>query len=285
MRLRHSLDQNVMSDEQQKLQASLDTILKRIDDIDTGQSRVNERIDRLEAERVTDVDPGTFLQATEFARFGRAAQDGGAEAPPPSSGDAASGDFQGEFQSIKDSLQKLTLPADLRLNDSRSGIKRQDQPFNNAVVKSARYVETTLKVISTLADKTVITTGDVEKIFAVQCAHIKFLQEEYQTLLVKGQFDEGTAKIFRTLQKNTSAFSPGSIETLKNASQLMQAQLQINNTQQQGRGYNYRGNRRGYRGDRYQSFSSRGFGRGRGNQQGGSSFYSQNHDDSTQNTD
>ena len=36
-------------------------------------------------------------------------------------------DTQGEFQTLKDSLSKVNLPADFKLNDSRQGIKRTDQ--------------------------------------------------------------------------------------------------------------------------------------------------------------
>ena len=35
-------------------------------------------------------------------------------------------DTQGEFQTLKDSLSKVKLPADVKLNDSRQGIKRTD---------------------------------------------------------------------------------------------------------------------------------------------------------------
>ena len=36
-------------------------------------------------------------------------------------------DTQGEFQTLKDSLSKVKLPADVKLNDSGQGIKRTDQ--------------------------------------------------------------------------------------------------------------------------------------------------------------
>ena len=49
---------------------------------------------------------------------------------------------QGEFQTLKDSLSKVKLPTDVKLNDSRQGIKRTDQPLMNALAKCGRYCET-----------------------------------------------------------------------------------------------------------------------------------------------
>ena len=36
-------------------------------------------------------------------------------------------DLQGDFQALKDSLSRVKLPTDLRLNESRQGIQRKDQ--------------------------------------------------------------------------------------------------------------------------------------------------------------
>ena len=115
-------------------------------------------------------------------------------------------DTQGEFQTLKDSLSKVKLPADVKLNDSRQGIKRTDQPLMNALAKCGRYCETGIKLLCSLEAGTEFKQETLDNLFLIQYAQIKYLQEEYAALLVNGQFDASTAKIFRSLQKNTSGF-------------------------------------------------------------------------------
>ena len=68
-------------------------------------------------------------------------------------------------------------------------------------------METTLKLLTVLSKDTDPTEEDWAAPLAVQIAHIRLLQEDYQTILVKGQFDDNIANICRTLQKTTSSFS------------------------------------------------------------------------------
>ena len=63
----------------------------------------------------------------------------------------------------------------------------------------------------------------LDNLFLIQYAQIKYLQEEYAALLVNGQFDASTAKIFRSLQENTSGFDLDSLETLRAAATLVVA--------------------------------------------------------------
>lgn len=116
----------------------------------------------------------------------------------PEQGALQAVDLQGEFHAIKDSVQSVRLPADLHLNDSRSGIKRSDQPLATVVRKSARYVETSLKLLTELNNRA-IRQDDVQKLFEVQVAHIRYLQEEQAAILVGSQFSEDTAKLFRAV--------------------------------------------------------------------------------------
>ena len=124
-------------------------------------------------------------------------------------------DTQGEFQTLKESLSKVKLPADVKLNDSRQGIKRTDQPFMDALAKCGRYCENGIKLFCSLEAGTELKQETLDNLFLIQYAQIKYLQEEYAALLVNGQFDASTAKIFRSLQKNTSGFDQ---DSLRNAS-------------------------------------------------------------------
>ena len=85
---------------------------------------------------------------------------------------------------IKSSVEKVVLPTHLKLHDSRSGIKRIDQPVLNVVGKCGRYIETALKLISDSDEGKEI---DVGQIAVVLVANLNFLQDEFAALLVKGQ--------------------------------------------------------------------------------------------------
>ncbi len=61
------------------------------------------------------------------------------------------GDPQNEFNAIRDAVSKLKLPENLRLNESKKGIRRKDQATHQVLSRSARFVETNFKLLSTLA--------------------------------------------------------------------------------------------------------------------------------------
>lgn len=181
--------------------------------------------------------------------------------PPPSGHEAASNpplqgatsqqpDLQAEFQTLKDSLNKVKIPAELKLNDSRQGIKRSDQPLLNVITKCGRYCETAIKLLATIdgSGRNPVDQQTLDNLFLIQQAQIKYLQEEFAALLVNGQFDTSTAKIFRSLQRNTSGFDQGSLETLRSAATLAAA----------GRSSGSASDDRGRRGHSYS------YGRGRG---------------------
>ena len=115
-------------------------------------------------------------------------------------------DTQGEFQTLKDSLSKVKSPADVKLNDSRQGIKRTDQPLMNALAKCGHYCETDIKLWCLLESETELKQETLDSLFLIQYAQIKYLQEEYAALLVSGQFNPSTAIILRSLKKKTSGF-------------------------------------------------------------------------------
>ena len=131
--------------------------------------------------------------------------------------EAAAEDINGEFNAIKNSLMSIRLPADLMLQESREGIKRDDLTTYNILGKSARFVETNLKLLKKLQTQNEIDQSFLEDYETVNVAHIKYLKDEYTALLVQGSFKEDTAKFFRKLQKGTSPFSDQAIRNLKTA--------------------------------------------------------------------
>ncbi len=158
-------------------------------------------------------------------------------------------DVQGEFQTIRDTVNNVKLPADLKVPDSKQGIKREDQQHSAVVAKCARYAETTLKLLFQAGEPANVTEDTLIRLYHVQLAQVRYLQEEHASLIVQGQFDRNTARLYRTLQRNTSAFNEESLATLRNATTIAAAYRPPRFSNNQGRG---RGSySRGYQGGRY----------------------------------
>lgn len=187
-----------------------------------------------------------------------------------------SSDIQGEFQCLRDSLTRIKLPSELKLNDSRQGIRRTDQPLLNVVAKCGRYNETLVKLLTTIEPGSVITQETLDQLFVIAHAQCRYLQDEFASLVVNSQFDSNTSKLFRALQKNTSGLNSTSLETLRSAATIAAA----SRTATRG-GYSGRGRQRGsfqsggQRSDVFSQFTNRNFPR----RQWAKGDNSSNHDD------
>jgi hypothetical protein len=157
---------------------------------------------------------------------------------------AAGEDIQGDFKVLKDSLNTVRLDAKLKLNDSRSGIKREDNVTYNNLAKSARYVETGLKLLSKINDPSAITQKDLEDLTLVLVAQMKYIQDEYAALIVQGSSDKETGKLFRQFTNNTSGLMGEHIENFKKATQIRATMTNHTPTRPVFRGQ-YRGQFRG----------------------------------------
>lgn len=80
-----------------------------------------------------------------------------------------------------------------------------------------------MKLLGTIDKGSTLDQQTLDNLFLIQHAQIKYLQKDFAALLVNGQFDTSTAKIFRSLQRNTSGFDQGSLETLRSAATLAAA--------------------------------------------------------------
>lgn len=156
---------------------------------------------------------------------------------------SSSDDTQGVFASIKDSVSKIKLPPALRLTDSTRGVKRNDQPFANVIQKCGRFAETSLKILLTIKEKDNRVSDDtLFELWQTQVAQIRFLQEELSSLLVQGQFNPEVTRLYRTLQKHTSGFTPESLNLLEKATTIAAANTR-NNYSRDHRGRGFHGGR------------------------------------------
>ncbi|KAH3726514.1 hypothetical protein DPMN_052381 [Dreissena polymorpha] len=115
-------------------------------------------------------------------------------------------DIQGEFSALKNSLSRVRLTAELKLNESRQGVRRSDQPVLN-ILKCSRYSETSAKLLATLEPGQPLTQDTLDRLFLISHAQCKYMKDEYAAVLVNSQFDNSTSKLFRALQKNTSGLN------------------------------------------------------------------------------
>lgn len=234
------------------------------DKIDAKFASYRNELQELAREPVTREN----LDISDLPR-GSAPTVGCTEQPSPTVVRAAGvgSDTQGEFQTLKDSLSRLKLPSELKLNESRQGIQRADQAVYHVLTRCARYSETSLKLLSTIEPGTIITAETLEQFFLINQAQIQYLQDEYASILVNSQFDTTTSKLFRALQKNTSGLNASALETLRSAASLSAAAKPPASTaSRQYSTYNNRGqyrggSRGGYRSgpDTFDRFSRRQF--------------------------
>jgi hypothetical protein len=96
------------------------------------------------------------------------------------------------------------------LHESRAGLNRDQQPIINVLEQNAIYVETAFKRLSAVNIADVRET-DLEDIFAILFAKMRYLQDEYSILVVGATSDKETAKLFTQVRKNTSRLTEEAI--------------------------------------------------------------------------
>ena len=132
---------------------------------------VNRRTDRLELDRQRPVStphvprelsPPTSAWANTRSSGHQDPEGLVSSAPTFSSADDFEfNEIQEKLNIIKASVEKVILPTQLKLHDSRSGIKREDHPVLTVVGKCGRYVETALKLLNEVDEGKKIDLGQI----------------------------------------------------------------------------------------------------------------------------
>ena len=126
-----------------------------------------------------------------------------------------------EYEALRDSLVKVVLPPEYRINDPKAGINSKDKEVAAILGRSGRFVETGLKIVSEVQkswNQDNQSTGVlVDNLLLSLTAHMRYIQEEYTSLQVGGQYGNQTKQVFKSLQRNTSNLNPEGIENLKTA--------------------------------------------------------------------
>ncbi|GFR86020.1 hypothetical protein ElyMa_004189400 [Elysia marginata] len=122
----------------------------------------------------------------------RAQLDGPFITSPPTSGSA---DVERDFGRVRDSVTRIHVPNNYKINDNSVGIKQDCKPALKVISKCARYAETGLKIMSQIPDNensetVIVQKDDLEKLFIVFAAQCTFLRSEYASLVVRLIFNE-----------------------------------------------------------------------------------------------
>ena len=149
-------------------------------------------------------------------------------------------------------------------------MKRDQQVTYGIITKCADFSETALKLMLSL-NLDNIQESDLRDLWMIHFAQLRYLQEEYSHLLVQGRFDRvdpTIAKLFRSMQKQTSGFTDSGLDILQKSIDIAGAAAKHPNytsaghTVGQSQPFRGRGRyNRGPRGDIFSSFTGRSFSR------------------------
>lgn len=174
------------------------------------------------------------------------------------------GEVHQDFEAIRDSLIRVRLPNDFRLNESKAGIPQKEREHAAVIAKGACFIETNLKILGEIQNN--IGEPDtvaelLDHLLTCNSAAIKYFREEYQGLYVGGKWGGETKQVFKSLRRGTSNLTPDAIEDYKTAIAVTHPQSKPQPPD------SARGNFRGFRGFRGQRARGRGWSTTAGYQQ------------------
>ena len=151
-------------------------------------------------------------------------------------------DIQAEFRVLQDVYSRVKLHSDMKFVGSKVGLKAPQKETVMVIGNCAKYAETAMKILMYMGDQAGDPSDEVnpqlQEMFLCMYALIRYLQEDHCSLIVAGNYRPRTQMMFRSIRKNTSAFTPELIEDVKSAAQLAVIPQEGSVLQnQRGRGY------------------------------------------------
>ena len=151
-------------------------------------------------------------------------------------------DYKARFESIRSSVSKTILDSDWSFSDSKAGIASSDRELAAVISRSAKYVETELKLmqeVQKVFDQEDKVAECMDQLHSVQKAHMRYLQEEFNSLQVGGQYGAQAKSVFKAISRNTSVYTPAFIDDIKTVLNIT-GNSQPQQQQQRGRGNSFR---------------------------------------------
>ena len=154
------------------------TIISKLNEISLSMKDLSSRVQNLEVNSSKQPQPESGIQngasvnncdnnTTAFHQISAS----------PISIDGASADVQSEYERLKDSLIKVTIPKDYKVNDSAKGINKEGKPTLALISKCGRFAETGLKVLASLQpdgeneETLIIHKDDLQEFFTIFCSN------------------------------------------------------------------------------------------------------------------
>ena len=140
------------------------------------------------------------------------------DAPADTQAPISSKSLKWEYEALKDAVNRIKLPPRYRMNDSKAGISPKDREHAAVIIKSGKFLETTLKHLFEIQrnwGKWTEVADLLDGVLLASTAHLRYLQEEHNSLYVAGQYGIQAKQIFRSIQRNTSNLQPEDVEYLK----------------------------------------------------------------------
>ena len=170
------------------------------------------------------------------------------------------------YSSIKDSVARIKLPAELLLPESGLVIKPGEAKNRLAFVKKASsFTTTTLKVLKEVGDRGSVNGQDLDNILACLTAQQHMFQIEQNLCVVEGTgVSKDTLQLYKFISKNPT-FGHADAQALESACRITLATGQTSNGNRGSRGGHssfrgngrFRGNSSNQRGGRYNNNSDR----------------------------
>jgi hypothetical protein len=243
----------------------LDLILHRMDimraALDETCGRINscdEKLDglRTDVDKMADAGPGARLNpllgpsllTSDTDVPARTIYGVPADDEFGSSGFFESPTLMGSYTQLRDSVQKVTLPAKMSFGDVGPNVKGDSRRMLTFVRKLAGYSSTLLKVLKVVSSRPSPEEADWDSVFTIALAMHKVLLSEQTVTVFEGSgVPQETLSMFRFLSKN-SAISASETLALENAARLTTA---INMSKAHAGPDTQRGRRGGFSGNRF----------------------------------
>jgi hypothetical protein len=260
------------------MRGAVDETCVRIKVVEDGLSTVRTDLDKMAATS-KDAGIGSFSYGANLLTSDLGATPYNIRDVPTddefgSSGFFDSSTLNGAYTQLRDSVQKIVLPAKMSMGDVGPSVKGDSRRMLAFVRRTAGYSTTLLKVLKQVSSKPTPDESDWDSVFTVALALHKTLLAEQTTTVFEGSgVPPETLSMYRFLSKNSS-ISANETMALENAARLTTAINLSKNTSgsefHRGRGGRFSGGRNGG----YSNFNQRG-GRGfnsnfsRGSHRGG----------------
>ena len=133
-------------------------------------------------------------------------------------GSAPVNDLKPRYEAIRNLVNKVVLDSDWCITESKQGIASGDRELATVISRSAKFVETDLRLMIQMQEHfndDAKVAEILDQLHLVQKAHMRYLQEEYSSLQVGGQYSAQAKSVFKSIRRNTSVYTPAFIDDIK----------------------------------------------------------------------